>query len=166
MIFIGYESGSKAYRTYDPSTNCVHVTRDVVFNEQAQWNWGSGSDNSELGSGDGVFTVDYIPISQAARETKGVNDELGKQSMLPATNDDVEVDNDINDYNLHANHDIDYDEVFMVKGFTQRHDIDYDEVFTSVAWLDSVRLFTALAAHEGLEVHHMDVKLAFFNSDL
>jgi hypothetical protein len=37
MIFIGYESGSKAYRAYDPITKCVHVTCDVVFDEQAQW---------------------------------------------------------------------------------------------------------------------------------
>jgi hypothetical protein len=36
MIFIGYESGSKAYRAYDPITKRVHVTCDVVFDEQAQ----------------------------------------------------------------------------------------------------------------------------------
>jgi hypothetical protein len=35
MIFVGYESGSKAYRTYDPITKRVHVTCDVVFDEQA-----------------------------------------------------------------------------------------------------------------------------------
>jgi hypothetical protein len=34
MIFIGYESGSMAYRAYDLVTKCVHVTRDVVFDEQ------------------------------------------------------------------------------------------------------------------------------------
>jgi hypothetical protein len=54
----------------------------------------------------------------------------------------------------------------VVKGYTQRHDIDYDEVFAPVARLDSVRLLIALAAHEGWEVHHMDVKLAFLNGDL
>jgi hypothetical protein len=41
MIFIGYESGSKAYHAYDLITKHVHVTRDVVFDEQAQWDWGS-----------------------------------------------------------------------------------------------------------------------------
>ncbi|CAA7391866.1 unnamed protein product [Spirodela intermedia] len=39
MIFIGYECGSKAYRAYDPTTRRVHVTRDVVFDENAQWDW-------------------------------------------------------------------------------------------------------------------------------
>jgi hypothetical protein len=54
----------------------------------------------------------------------------------------------------------------VVKGYAQRHDIDYDEVFAPVAWLDSLRLLIALAAHEGWEVHHMDVKSAFLNGDL
>jgi hypothetical protein len=54
----------------------------------------------------------------------------------------------------------------VVKGYAQRHGIDYDEVFTPVARLDSVRLLIALVAHEGWEVHHMDIKLAFLNGDL
>jgi hypothetical protein len=37
MIFVGYKSGSKVYRAYDPIMKRVHVTRDVVFDEQAQW---------------------------------------------------------------------------------------------------------------------------------
>ncbi|CAA7393944.1 unnamed protein product [Spirodela intermedia] len=44
MIFIGYEYGSKAYQAYDPTTRRVHVTRDVVFDENAQWDWGSGAE--------------------------------------------------------------------------------------------------------------------------
>jgi hypothetical protein len=37
MIFVSYESGPKVYHAYDPITKRVHVTRDVVFDEQAQW---------------------------------------------------------------------------------------------------------------------------------
>jgi transposase InsO family protein len=37
-IFVGYEARSKAYRLYDPSTRRVHVSRDVIFDEAAQWN--------------------------------------------------------------------------------------------------------------------------------
>jgi hypothetical protein len=54
----------------------------------------------------------------------------------------------------------------VVKGYAQRHGIDYDEVFAPVARLDSMRLLIALATHEGWEVHHMNVKFAFFNGDL
>ena len=39
MIFVGYEPGSKAYRAYDPGTDRVQVSRDVVFNEDGCWDW-------------------------------------------------------------------------------------------------------------------------------
>jgi hypothetical protein len=38
MIFVGYEAGSMAYRTYDPSTKHIHITRDVVFDKEVNWN--------------------------------------------------------------------------------------------------------------------------------
>jgi hypothetical protein len=38
MVFISYEPGSKAYRSYDPVLKKVIVSRDVMFDEQAQWN--------------------------------------------------------------------------------------------------------------------------------
>jgi hypothetical protein len=63
MIFIGYESGSKAYRAYDPITKCVHVPCDVVFKQQAQWDLGTSYDNGELGGGDDIFTQWSIPLS-------------------------------------------------------------------------------------------------------
>ncbi|CAA6660307.1 unnamed protein product [Spirodela intermedia] len=59
MIFIGYECGSKAYRAYDPTTRRVHVTRDVVFDENAQWDWGSGAEQGDAGSHDDMFTLEY-----------------------------------------------------------------------------------------------------------
>ena len=50
----------------------------------------------------------------------------------------------------------------VAKGYVQRHGVDYDEVFAPVARLETVRLVLALAAHGKWEVHHMDVKSAFF----
>ncbi|WVZ57628.1 hypothetical protein U9M48_007990 [Paspalum notatum var. saurae] len=54
----------------------------------------------------------------------------------------------------------------VAKGYVQRQGIDFDEVFAPVARMESVRLLLALAACEGWEVHHMDVKSAFLNADL
>jgi hypothetical protein len=31
MIFVGYESGSMAYRVYDETTRRVHISCDVIF---------------------------------------------------------------------------------------------------------------------------------------
>lgn len=54
----------------------------------------------------------------------------------------------------------------VAKGYVQRKGLDYDEVFAPVARLETVRLLAALAAHEGWEMHHMDVKSAFLNGEL
>jgi hypothetical protein len=43
MIFVRYEPGSAAYRCYDPDTSRdtsrVHISRDVIFYEDASWDW-------------------------------------------------------------------------------------------------------------------------------
>ncbi|WVZ58992.1 hypothetical protein U9M48_009202 [Paspalum notatum var. saurae] len=39
MMLLGYEAGSKAYRMYDPVERRVVISRDVVFNESASWDW-------------------------------------------------------------------------------------------------------------------------------
>lgn len=54
----------------------------------------------------------------------------------------------------------------VAKGYVQQHGIDFEEVFAPVARIETVRLLLALAAQEGWQVHHMDVKSAFLNGDL
>ena len=41
MDFIGYESGSKVYRFYDPENKKLVVSRVVVFEENRPWDWNS-----------------------------------------------------------------------------------------------------------------------------
>ena len=38
-----YEEGTKAYRLYNPHEDKVLVSRDVVFDEEAAWDWSSPS---------------------------------------------------------------------------------------------------------------------------
>jgi len=37
MVFIGYESGTKGYRVFDPSTKKLVISRDVIFDEKQPW---------------------------------------------------------------------------------------------------------------------------------
>jgi hypothetical protein len=37
MIFVGYELGSAAYRCYDTNTKRVHISKDVIFDEEGIW---------------------------------------------------------------------------------------------------------------------------------
>jgi hypothetical protein len=39
MIFVGNEPFSAAYMCYDPITRRVHVSRDVIFDEEVSWDW-------------------------------------------------------------------------------------------------------------------------------
>jgi hypothetical protein len=57
MIFVGYEAGSMAYRAYDPATRRLHITHDVVFDEDAKWSWENDKINSE-------FIVEYVQAGQ------------------------------------------------------------------------------------------------------
>lgn len=39
VVNLGKESGTKAYRLYDPSHNKVYISRDVTFEEDNAWPW-------------------------------------------------------------------------------------------------------------------------------
>jgi hypothetical protein len=54
----------------------------------------------------------------------------------------------------------------VAKGYTQREGIDYNETFSPVSCKDSFRIIMALIAHYDIELHQMDVKIAFLNEDL
>jgi hypothetical protein len=107
MIFIGYKSGSKVYRVYDPITKRVHVTRDMVFNGQAQWDWGSGGDDGKPGGGNNVFTVEHTTTGSVSPTADGVDEVPIEESPLLARADDMEVVDDVDDENLDADHDDD-----------------------------------------------------------
>lgn len=54
----------------------------------------------------------------------------------------------------------------VAKGFSQVKGFDYNETFAPVAKLTTFRVLMALANHEKLFIHQMDVKTAFLNGDL
>jgi len=57
-VFIGYAEGAKAYRIYDPVSQRVRVSRDVVFDEGRGWDWASpAAGTPEAASSE--FTVEF-----------------------------------------------------------------------------------------------------------
>lgn len=38
-VFVGYDASSKRYKLYNYVTKKTMVSRDVVFDKQASWNW-------------------------------------------------------------------------------------------------------------------------------
>jgi hypothetical protein len=78
MVLLGYEEGSKAYRLYDPKGGKVVISRVVVFDEMAAWDWevlGMG----EAGGVSDTFAVEHLVI-QGGRDVGAEEqdaDELG-----------------------------------------------------------------------------------------
>ncbi|GKB28846.1 retrovirus-related pol polyprotein from transposon TNT 1-94 [Tanacetum coccineum] len=54
----------------------------------------------------------------------------------------------------------------VARGYHQEEGIDFEESFSSVARLESIRIFLAFAAHMSMVVYQMDVKTAFLNGNL
>jgi hypothetical protein len=54
----------------------------------------------------------------------------------------------------------------VARGFTQTFGVDYNETFAFVAKFVSIRCILALTVIEDMEIHQMNVKIAFFNVDL
>lgn len=47
-VLLGKSEESKAYRLYDPVSNKVVVSRDVIFEENEGWNWGRGIEEAKI----------------------------------------------------------------------------------------------------------------------
>ena len=54
----------------------------------------------------------------------------------------------------------------VIKGYRQREGLDYFDTYSPVTRINSIRMILAIAALRNLEVHQMDVKIAFLNGDL
>jgi hypothetical protein len=81
MVFIGYEQGTKGYRMYDLVEKKVHINRDVVFDEAAQWKWSKGSEEGEVGSGN--FSMEYLVLSnRCTSDSVGVEEVGGSPLQL------------------------------------------------------------------------------------
>ena len=47
-VLFGVSEESKAYRLYDPTTKRIIISRDVVFEEEGQWNWEKSSEEDNM----------------------------------------------------------------------------------------------------------------------
>ena len=54
----------------------------------------------------------------------------------------------------------------MAKGYNQRESIDFKEAFPPVSTNYSLCIIMDIMAHFDLELHQMDVRIAFLNGDL
>ena len=83
MVFLGYAEGTKAYRLYDPCGDKVLVSRDVVFDEKAAWDWNSPS-MGEAGGFTSTFVVEHLVIHDGGDAREEVLSTPGGVPSTPA----------------------------------------------------------------------------------
>src|SRR5438128_1152405 len=73
MVFIGYEEGSKAYRALDPVSQRVHITQDVMFDEDVVWDWTDegGVEEGVAHTGDFTFEFAVMQVPRADLHAPG-----------------------------------------------------------------------------------------------
>jgi hypothetical protein len=74
MVFIGYESGTKGYRVYDPVAKKLHISRDVIFEEGQAWDWKQEVGAEPVSS---VFDVEFYSVVGQRTVTEAVTTEGG-----------------------------------------------------------------------------------------
>lgn len=67
VINLGREAGTKGYRLYDPMTNQILVSRDVVFNERARWSWNQGEKQTSANHGNYTLFDNILGESSSAQ---------------------------------------------------------------------------------------------------
>lgn len=71
VVFIEYETWSKAYRFYNPKNQKVYIRRDVVFKEGKGWSWNTHTDEKHSDT----FKIQFQTL-QGSGEEQGVADEV------------------------------------------------------------------------------------------
>ena len=83
MVYLGVEDDSKAHRLFNPHKGAIHVSRDVIFDENVQWNWNVDDGRSsgfevEEPKTQAVSRIPIMPINTN-------NNTIGRGSPNPAT---------------------------------------------------------------------------------
>jgi hypothetical protein len=75
MVFIGYKSGTKGYRLFDPATNRLVVSRDVIFVENQPWSW-NNKVSSTSQQETKTFTVHYEETDRNPTTAENIEDAV------------------------------------------------------------------------------------------
>jgi hypothetical protein len=91
MVFFRYEPESKAYRAYDLVTKKVHLSQDVIFDEQASWDWSIEGERGKMINGDDTFIMEMeystvnqvVPVAVANAGTPAAASPIRSPEPLP-----------------------------------------------------------------------------------
>lgn len=90
-IFFGVSEESKAYRLFDPVSQKVIVSRDVVFNENQSWNWDESHEAAILAD------LEWKPEEKEGTEKSNSEDESTVSVVEETLGDEGVIEGDVAD---------------------------------------------------------------------
>ncbi|GKB82654.1 retrotransposon protein, putative, ty1-copia subclass [Tanacetum coccineum] len=100
--------------------------------------------------------VSFMVENEPTSYREAVTSSEGKQCYKWIFKKKIKADGTIDKYKARL----------VIKGFRQREGLDYFDTYSPVTRITSIRMVLAIAALRNLEVHQMNVKMAFLNGDL
>nr|GEU80705.1 retrovirus-related Pol polyprotein from transposon TNT 1-94 [Tanacetum cinerariifolium] len=120
-IVVGYSPQSKAYKLYDPLNGKVLISRDVVFNENASWDFTSGKEISDPHA---------EPYALYASDPVSFKEAVERQEWKQAMKDEMQaIERNQGAYGSDQKHKA----RLVAKGYAQQEGVDLDETFSPVA---------------------------------
>ncbi|RVW83943.1 Retrovirus-related Pol polyprotein from transposon RE1 [Vitis vinifera] len=161
-IFMGYSSQSKGYRVYNLKTNKLIISREVIFDEKAAWNWEEGKILKKTILVDELQTKAPVETGNGSTSTSSPQESPRSVPLSPSiespTSSSVKYHSDGRVQRLKAR--------LVAKGYSQQPGVDFHETFAPVARLDTIRTIIAVAAQKGWLLYQLDIKSAFLNGKL
>ena len=87
-VLLGFSSESKAFKMFDPVEKRIHISRDVIFEEDKKWNWEavgySGEESIEI-----EWENNYESVEEA-EETEEYTDDVTSPNN-PSTGETITI---------------------------------------------------------------------------
>ncbi|MCH83592.1 LTR retrotransposon like protein, partial [Trifolium medium] len=166
-IFMGYPTGYKGYRVFDPALGKFSTSRDVLFHEDV-FPFKSISQHTfplDIGSNPAI----KFPEWQTAMAEELAALELNKTwtiEPLPARKQPISC-KWLYKTKFRPDGSIDRHKARLVaRGFTQQAGIDFIDTFSPVAKITTIRVLLTIAAQQNWHLLQLDINNAFLNGDL
>ncbi|KAG6397726.1 hypothetical protein SASPL_143896 [Salvia splendens] len=84
FIFIGYDSNTKGYKLYDPTSQKTMISRDVEFDEEGAWDFGTDNDSTFIPPLGDQGTMEQVTDVQQEQTTPPTSPTSSVRSSPPS----------------------------------------------------------------------------------